>query len=85
MLYNVVIIWNILIFFLYGWDKFSAKQSWRRIPEDALIWIPFLLGGWGALFGMVIWNHKTSKMKFRLLIPLAVILNGVLFWLIRIS
>ncbi len=80
MLYSVVMIWNVLTFFLYGWDKLCAKQHWRRIPESVLIGFSFLMGALGALFGMVIWNHKTSKMKFRLLVPFSVILNGVLLW-----
>lgn len=85
MLYTAVILWNALSFVLYGWDKLCAKQHWRRIPESVLVGVSFLMGSLGALFGMVIWNHKTSKIKFRLLIPLSVICNVVLLWLIRFS
>ena len=80
MLYSLVMIWNVLTFLLYGWDKLCAKQHWRRIPESVLIGIAFLMGALGALFGMVIWNHKTSKMKFRLLVPLSVMVNTTLLW-----
>ena len=83
MLYSAIILWNILTFFLYGWDKLCAKQHWRRIPENVLIGCSFVMGASGALFGMVIWNHKTSKMKFRLLIPFSVVLNVALLWMIQ--
>ena len=78
MLYAAVMLWNVFTFFLYGWDKLCAKRHWRRIPESVLIGVSFLLGALGALFGMVIWNHKTSKMKFRLLIPVAILLGGAI-------
>ena len=32
-------------------------------------------GGIGAMFGMVLFNHKTSKTKFRLLVPLYAVLS----------
>ena len=38
-----------------------------------------MFGGIGAMFGMVVFNHKTSKIKFRILIPIIAILNYLLF------
>lgn len=65
-------IWNIFVMFVYFVDKYKAKKGYRRIRERTLLIISFVLGGYGAIFGMVVFNHKTSKMKFRLLIPLSV-------------
>ena len=68
-------IWNIVVFFTYGTDKLLAKKRARRIRESILILTAFLFGGIGAMFGMLICNHKTSKIKFRLCVPLSVICN----------
>lgn len=71
-------IWNIIIFLLYGSDKLCAKKGKRRVRESVLIWSAFLFGSCGAMFGMVVFNHKTSKAKFRFLVPLFVLLNSVI-------
>ncbi len=77
-MYAMVILWNMLVFFLYGIDKLKAKNKLIRIPEGILIIFAFLFGGIGAMFGMVVFNHKTSKMKFRILVPLSVVLNVIM-------
>ncbi len=75
-------VWNLIVFFLFGWDKLAAKKHWSRIQEGLMLLVAFLFGGVGAMFGMVLWNHKTSKMKFRLLIPLFVVLNGMVLMIL---
>ena len=75
MLELVFLIWNIFVLFLYGADKLNARKGKMRIREITLLTVAFLLGGTGAMFGMVLFNHKTSKMKFRVFVPLAVVLN----------
>lgn len=77
-LFIIFLIWNILVLLLYGTDKICAKTGKRRIREATLITCAFLFGGIGAMFGMVLFNHKTSKIKFRISVPLAVILNAAL-------
>ncbi len=72
-----VVLWNVIVLLCYGVDKLLAKAKKWRISEQVLVLAAFLLGGLGALMGMVLFHHKTSKMKFRILIPLAMILNGV--------
>lgn len=72
------LLWNTIVFFVYGIDKLKAKKSKRRISEATLVTLAFLFGGVGALFGMVMFNHKTSKMKFRLLVPIAALITPVL-------
>ena len=79
---TIFLIWNVFVLFVYGYDKFQAKKHARRISEWTLIMCAFLLGGCGALLGMVLFNHKTSKMKFRLLVPIAFITAIVaIYWL----
>jgi uncharacterized membrane protein YsdA (DUF1294 family) len=74
--------WNVITFALYGIDKGRAKNNKWRISEAALISCAFLMGGIGSFLGMRLFRHKTKHMKFRLLVPLAVIVNiGVLILL----
>ena len=75
---TILIGWNILVALVYGLDKLAAKQGGWRIRETALLTGAFLFGGFGAMAGMVMFHHKTSKMKFRILVPLAVVLNVVM-------
>lgn len=73
--YLGLIIWNLITFLLYGVDKRKAIKHKRRISEKTLILTAFLMGGIGCLFGMGVFRHKTKHLKFKILIPLAVILN----------
>ncbi len=59
---------------IYGIDKLRAKMRASRISEMSLLVCAFLLGGVGAMFGMILFNHKTSKTKFRILVPLSAVL-----------
>ncbi len=68
-------VWNIIVIFLYAIDKRRAKRRGWRISEATLIVSAFFFGSIGAMLGMILFNHKTSKMKFRLLIPLAFFAN----------
>ncbi|MBQ9976456.1 MAG: DUF1294 domain-containing protein [Clostridia bacterium] len=80
---KVLIIWNIIVFFIYGIDKWKAKRSKYRTSEFSLLLCAFLLGAVGALFGMVIFNHKTSKPAFRYPVPIFVFLNPIILDLLQ--
>lgn len=80
----IVSVWNIYVFFLYGFDKMRAKKEGRRIRERTLIICSYAFGSVGAMFGMVVFNHKTAKPKFRAFVPLSVILNFTIIILLRI-
>jgi uncharacterized membrane protein YsdA (DUF1294 family) len=71
----VLIVWNIIVFAMYAADKRKAAKNKWRISEATLIACAFVMGGIGALFGMRILRHKTQHLKFKLLIPLALVLN----------
>ena len=77
----LALVWNLVVFFIYGIDKSKARREARRISEKFLLLVALLLGAIGAMFGMVVFNHKTSKMKFRILVPLLVVLNLLLGWI----
>jgi len=76
----IYIIWNFAVFLLYGIDKRkSIKKAWR-IKEITLILPAFFMGGVGAFLGMNVFRHKTKHLKFKILIPLAVIINLVIIY-----
>ena len=80
-----IFVWNIALFLLYGLDKLFAVKGLRRIREKTLIIPAFFFGGAGAMFGMVIFNHKTAKPKFRIAVPLSVVLNVVLIYYLKVK
>ena len=70
-----IALWNIITFALYAIDKRKAAKNKWRISEATLILCAFLMGGIGAMLGMSILRHKTQHLKFKLLIPISVVLN----------
>ena len=78
----LLLIWNFMVFIMYGEDKLYSKQKTYRVREKRLIASAFLMGSIGALFGMFIFNHKTAKKKFLVLIPLSLICNCAILFLI---
>ena len=64
---------NFIVFSLYGYDKLCAINGYDRISEFTLLFLAFAFGGVGALLGMVLWRHKTLKIKFKLAIPFALL------------
>ena len=69
--------WNGITFFMYKRDKDKAKSGAWRTPEATLIAVAFLMGAFGAFLGMHILRHKTQHIKFKVLVPLAMVVNLV--------
>lgn len=75
ILFAGLLLWNLTVFILYGIDKDKAKKGARRIPEKTLLWCAFLLGGIGGIAGMLTFRHKTQHLRFRILLPLALLVT----------
>ena len=73
LIYYTVI--NIIAYLLYWNDKVSAQKGKWRIPESTLIGVGFLGGGIGCLLGMKHFRHKTKHWKFKICVPLSIILH----------
>ena len=56
---------NIVTFLLYGYDKFSAKHGWTRVPEWNLHTLDILGGTLAGLFAQQFFRHKTNDASFR--------------------
>lgn len=81
LIYYLVAI-NVVTFFVYGIDKWKAKQSRWRIPEAALLMLAAIGGSVGALLGMYVWHHKTLHKKFKYGVPLILIAQvAVVVWI----
>lgn len=82
MLIKIIIVYlviiNLLAFFLYGIDKWKAKADKWRVSEKTLLVVAVIGGSLGALIGMQIFRHKTQHWKFRILVPLFLILHAAL-------
>ena len=81
--YLVVI--NLIAFVLYGIDKKRAIRNEHRIRESALLWIARLGGAIGSWLGIKIFRHKTKHTKFRIVVPLWMIIwvIAVVFLIIK--
>ena len=73
---------NIVTFLVYGIDKWKAKQGSWRISEATLLMLAVIGGTIGALFGMQVWHHKTMHLKFKYGLPLILLAQIALMYLI---
>jgi len=77
---TLLVIWNVIVFIMYGIDKWCAVNDKWRISEKTLIGSAFLMGAVGAILGMKTFRHKTKKKMFQALIGIAFMINaGVIF------
>ena len=77
--------WNLIVFCVYGLDKYKAKKDKWRIPEKTLLLLAFFFGGLGAFLGMRVFRHKTKHRLFTIGVPVCLLLNiaalyVLLFW-----
>ena len=77
LLYYLIVI-NVLTFFVYGIDKWKAKQGNWRISEATLLILAVIGGSIGALLGMKVWRHKTQHKKFKYGVPAILIIQIIL-------
>jgi uncharacterized membrane protein YsdA (DUF1294 family) len=71
---------NAVAFIAFGFDKWRASRSGRRVSERALVLLA-ALGGWpGGFLGMNVFRHKTAKGTFKLKYALALIPFAAEVW-----
>ena len=78
----VLIVINVLTFLVYGIDKWKAKQGRWRISEATLLMLAVIGGSIGALLGMHVWHHKSMHKKFKYGLPLILLAQIALIYLI---
>jgi uncharacterized membrane protein YsdA (DUF1294 family) len=67
---------NGIALLMFAIDKLQARQNGWRIRETTLLELAFF-GPFGALGGMVLFRHKTQKLRFWL-VPACALLHGIL-------
>ena len=77
-----LLIWNLLIFVIYGIDKFKAKRGAWRIPEKYLLSFAFFCGGFGGWLAGITFHHKTRKWYFKTVWFLGIVTTLVILYLI---
>lgn len=78
--YIYLIIINFAAFLLMAIDKWKAKKHAWRIRERTLF-LSALIGGCpGALLGMYTFRHKTKHLRFRIGMPVILLLQLLLLY-----
>lgn len=73
---------NLYAYILYAIDKYKSKKSKWRIPEKTLITTALLGGSIGALLAMKMFRHKTKHKKFTIGVPLILIAQIAMFYML---
>jgi uncharacterized membrane protein YsdA (DUF1294 family) len=72
-----LIAFSAVAFLTYGYDKQISGTDRMRVPEKVLLLLAFLGGTPGALVGMQVFRHKTTKQSFQQQFWLVVLLQIV--------
>ena len=73
---------NLLAILVYGLDKRRAIKNKWRVKELYLFLIALLGGAIGSLMAMYAFHHKTKKISFVLGVPILILLNLGIFYLL---
>jgi uncharacterized membrane protein YsdA (DUF1294 family) len=76
---------NVIAFSIIAYDKRQARRgnSTERISEGLLFFMATAFGSMGVYAGMLVFRHKTQKRYFQIGIPLLVIENLALLYVLR--
>lgn len=80
MIIKYLLVINIIGFLICCLDKIKAIKHKYRISEITLLLICLIGGCFGFLLGMILTCHKIRKNKFKILIPIM-----ILIWLILLN
>ncbi|KXG44009.1 DUF1294 domain-containing protein [Tepidibacillus infernus] len=75
----LIIIFNLLSYFVFGYDKNKARRGKWRIPEQLFFVWAFFGGAIGIFAGMRTFHHKTLHPSFKYGIPILVLVNILLY------
>ncbi|MYN68933.1 DUF1294 domain-containing protein [Streptococcus suis] len=77
-----LMIWNLVVFLVYGLDKGKARKGSYRISEKTLLLMTYVGGGLGAWAGGTHFRHKTQKKYFQLAWAVGVLIDVLLiYWM----
>lgn len=77
-----LMIWNLIVFLVYGLDKGKARKGSYRISEKTLLLMTYVGGGLGAWAGGTHFRHKTQKKYFQQAWAVGVLIDALLiYWM----
>lgn len=76
----LLLIWNIVVFAIYGIDKGKAIRNNWRTPEKTLLLLSVCGGGIGAFLAGPFFHHKTRKWYFQATWVLGILVDLALFY-----
>jgi uncharacterized membrane protein YsdA (DUF1294 family)/cold shock CspA family protein len=82
MVAAIYVVMSLVTFIAYAKDKYAAQNGrWRT--QESTLHILALMGGWpGSFFAQSYLRHKSSKLVFKRVYKVSVLLNlGALIWL----
>ncbi|MFV0555518.1 MAG: DUF1294 domain-containing protein [Lactovum sp.] len=78
----LLISWNLIVFFAYLLDKWTAKRKYWRISEKTLLLMTIFSGAFGAFIAAYLVRHKIRKWYFQLSWYLGMLIDLFLIFLI---
>ena len=83
MIYYLLLI-NIVTFLAFAIDKRRAvKRKWRN-PEKTLLGLSIIGGSAGGLIAMYFFRHKIRKAAFAYGLPIMLLAQIIVIWMVRI-
>ena len=73
---------NIIAFIYMGIDKSKAMGDKRRVPEVHFLFLSILFCALGVLLGMIIFRHKIRNLYFFIGVPVALVGNISIIYLL---
>lgn len=81
-MYYIIIV-NLVGFFLMYIDKKKSINHKWRIRENTLILVSIIGGSIGCFLGMYTFRHKTKHLKFKVGIPIIILVQVFIYMMIR--
>lgn len=75
---------SVLAFLLFGLDKHRSVYNYRRIPGFLLYLPTILMGAFGAMCGMIFFNHLTKRNLYLVGVPFLLLLQVIAIVLFKI-
>lgn len=74
----IFLLFNVVTFCLFWWDKDAARNGGWRVSEASLLQFAFLGGSLGAVAAQRLLRHKTRKEPFRTYLMAILVLHVLL-------
>jgi uncharacterized membrane protein YsdA (DUF1294 family) len=79
----IFVLFNLMTFAIFGYDKYLARTKRRRISEKTLLTLALMGGSVGAVFAQKIFRHKSQKYRnlfWVILVVQFVVFEGLWFY-----